>query len=326
MVEVRKVWFQQDQVRKQFAKEMDAAKAKSREHAVDTKQLPGVQSQVSYPPGALQSPESVYEITYAHYLSALLAERSGLMDDVRIGLEAAAKIRPDLGFIREDLARLKLPPSDDGSVALLFDCGWAPHKRELKVVFPTYHSLGAIAIPIYERTANPASHARLVLGDRKAQTAILTDVDAIVFKYHHAKLPLIVLKQAIRLAVKVAAGEATAQGVKAAVKGGKKGRQNGEAEAAGWLAGLAVGVYNIASEQADLRAWLSLPQTFQATRVFLRPGDYPARVELLGSAGGVLSAADLGTVHVEAGKLSVLFARSVGTNLYATSERARRGP
>jgi hypothetical protein len=336
MVEIRKVWFQQEQARREFQKDMDAAKSKSEENSVDTAQLPGVQSQVTYPPGSLQSPESIYEITYAHYMSALLAERSGLMDDARIGMEAAAKIRPDVGFIRQDLARVKqlslggapdpgvkLPPPDSGSVALLFDCGWAPHKKEFKVVFPTYHSLGAIAIPIYERTENPASRARLVLGDRTFQTVVLTDVDAIVFKYHKKKLPLIILRQAIRLAVKVAAGEATAQGVKAAVNSGNK-KNNGEAEVAGWLAGLAVGVYNIASEQADLRAWLTLPQSFQATRAFVPPGDYPARVELLGSGGGVLNVVDLGTVHVEKGKLSILVARSVGTNLYAAREGSHR--
>jgi hypothetical protein len=342
MVEVRKTWFQQEQARRLHEKALGAADAEARAKGVDKSELPGIAGQVSYPPGALQSPESVYEITYAHYLSALISERLGNYQDAFISIKAAAKIRPDVGSVRIDLARLarlaeqdppegaavsQLPPKNAGSVALLFDCGWAPHKREFKVVFPTYHSLGAIAIPIYERTENPAARARLVLGNRTFETAIFSDVNAIAFKNYRDKLPLLILKQAIRCAVKVAAGEATAYGVKEGLKSGKgKGREGAAlAELAGWGAGELVGVYNAVSEQADLRAWLTLPESFQGARAFLPAGEYPARVELLGKGGGVLATADLGVVRVKPGRLAFVYARSVGSSLFVAAEHDGRG-
>lgn len=339
MVEVRKTWFQQDQARQLHQKDLDRANEQAREKKVNKSELTGIAGQIEYPADALRSPESIYELTYAHYLSALLCERVGNEQDALVSMKSAAKIRPDVPFIRTDLAHYaklagqeaegagQAPGRNLGSVALLFDCGWAPHKKELKVVFPTYRTLGAIAIPIYERSENPAGRARLVIGDRAVETSVLTDVDAVAFKYHKNKLPLIILKQAIRLAVKVAAGEATAYGVKEGMKSGKgKGRQGAaEAELAGWAAGLAVGVYNVVSEQADLRAWLTLPESFQAARVYLPPGDYPARLELLGKGGGgVLASADIGTVKVKKGRLGFVLARSVGASLFIARARDTR--
>lgn len=322
MVEVRRIWKQQDIAKQLHQKELADSQQQAADHHVDTRQLPGVERQVVYPPGALASPESIYEVTYAHWLAALVSEATGHLDDARISLESVAKVRPDLAFVQRDLARLSGGDErcDDGSVALLFDCGWAPHKAELKVVFPTYHSIGAVAIPIYERSPNPVARARLRIGDRTFETAVLSDVESIAFKHHKDRLPVIVTRQAIRAAVKIAAGEATAYGVKEGLKSGKgKGRRGAaQAEIAGWAAGLAVGVYNWVSEQADLRAWLSLPQTFQGTRAFLPPGEHPATLELIGFSGEVVSAVDIGPVKVTRGKISFIVARSVGTTVYVT--------
>jgi hypothetical protein len=228
-------------------------------------------------------------------------------------MESVARVRPDVSFVPA--------PEGTGSVVLLFDCGWAPHKREFKLMFPTYHSLGAIAIPVYERTANPAARARLVIGSRSFVTEILTDVDAVAFKYHKNRLPLLLVKHAIRLALKVAEGEAAAYGVKEALKPkqgtGRQGRQDTTlADAAGWLTGLAVGAVNAALEQADLRAWLSLPQSFQAVRANVPPGEHRARVELLAANGRVLASADAGVVRVARGRVSFVVGRSLGSSLF----------
>jgi len=75
-------------------------------------------------------------------------------------------------------------------------------------------------------------------------------VEAIAWKHHKDRLPVIVTRQAIRAAVKIAAGEATAYGVKEGLKS-----REGEGPPAAprrprspvWAAGLAVGIYNWAS-------------------------------------------------------------------------------
>jgi hypothetical protein len=325
MVEARRIWNQQDIVKQLHAKELQESQAEADRRNVDTSRV-GIEGKVVYPEGALRSPESIYEITYAHWLSGIISEKNGHYDDAYIAMKAAAKIRPELKFIERDMMRLAilrgdrpgygeiqraypdvaLPGKDDGSVALLFDCGWAPHKRELKIFLPSFNTFGAIAIPLYEETPNPAAYARLVLGDRGFNTQVLSNLEAIAFKYHHDKLSLMILKQILRTAIKMAAGEGAAAAV----------RQGGKSDLGGLAAGLTVGIYNYVSEQADLRAWLDLPQTFQAIRAWVPPGTYDARVELCDGGGGVLNTISLGAITVRPRSFQFAQARSLGTALY----------
>ena len=327
MVEARRIWIQQDVTKQLHEKELAESNEEADKHKIDRSKLGEVEGKVEYPPGALKSPESIYEITYAHWLSGIISEKNGKIDDAYISVKAASKIRPDVPFIAADQLRLALiqgdqenasllrkkwpslalPGPQDGSIALLFDCGWAPHKRELKIVLPSFNTFGAIAIPLYDRTPNPAVYARLRLNDQVYSTAVLSDVDAIAFKYHHKRLPLMVLKQILRTTIKMAAGEGAAAGV----------RQGGKSAIGGLAAGLAVGVYNYASEQADLRAWLTLPQTFQAVRVWVPAGTYEGSVELCDAGGNVINAAKLGTITVRPRSLQFAQARSVDRSLFA---------
>jgi hypothetical protein len=327
MVEARKIWIQQDMVKQLNEKELAESNEEADKHKIDRSKLGEVEGKVEYPAGALKSPESVYEITYAHWLSGIIAEKNGKIDDAYISMKSAAKIRPDVPFLAADLLRLAMvqgdedtvgrlrkrwpsltmPGPQDGSVALLFDCGWAPHKRELKIALPSFNTFGAIAIPLYDRTPNPAAFARLRLNNLAFNTAVLSDVDAIAFKYHHKRLPLMVLKQILRTTIKMAAGEGAAAAV----------RQGGKSAIGGLAAGLAVGVYNYASEQADLRAWLTLPQTFQAVRVWVPAGTYEGTVELCDAGGNVINSAKLGTVTVRPRSLQFAQARSVDRSLFA---------
>lgn len=264
----------------------------------------------------------------------------GELNDAYISMKSVAKIRGDLPFVQRDLVRLATacgmdtdledykkqfkvapPAKGDGSVALLFDCGWAPHKEELKFAVPGYKTFAAVAVPIYKRTPDPGHHARLVLNDKVFDTHVMSDLEAIVFKYHHDKLPTIIIRQIIRTVLKAAAGSAAAAGTQHAV-GGQGGAL------AGWGVGLVAGVYNYESEQADLRAWLTLPRNFQAVRAWVPAGDYDARVELVGGGGSVLSSVPLGKLTVKSGSLRFACARSLGASLFGKllAEREDRAP
>ncbi|HZU96526.1 MAG TPA: hypothetical protein VFF73_07540 [Planctomycetota bacterium] len=329
MVEVRKIWTQQDLVKQLRDKEIKESNDEAANHHINAGNLGDYESQVTYPPGALKSPESVYEVTYAHWLSAIVSEKKGLLDDTWISLQKAAKIRPDVKFVARDLLRIAtlrgrsedvdevkktygdsvtLPGEDEGSVVLLFDCGWAPHKRELKIFLPSFSTFGAIAIPLYDRKPNPVAYARLWLNDRNYPTEVLSDVDAIAFKYHHGKLGTTILKQILRTTIKIAASEAAAAATRRATGSGL----------AGLGVGLVGGIYNDVSEQADLRAWLTLPQNFQAVRAWAPAGTYDAKVELVGFGGGTIGWVPLGQVTVKPKSIQFAQARSLGTRCYAS--------
>jgi hypothetical protein len=341
MVEARKIWYQQKVCRQLHEKQLAETDKKAREEKVDTKNLGDIDSKVQYPAEALKSPESIYEITVAHYISALIAERMGEWNDAYIAMKDTAKIRPDLPFVQRDLVRfasalymsddvdeykkkypnVRPPAKNEGSVALLFDCGWAPHKEELKFPVPGYKTFAAVAVPLYKRTPDPGHHARLVLNDKVFDTHVMSDLEAIVFKYHRDKLPMIIIRQIIRTTLKAAAGSGAALGTEKAV--GKKW-----GGLAGAAVGLGAGIYNYESEQADLRAWLTLPRNFQATRAWVPEGDYDAKVELVGVGGSVLNTLALGKLHVKAGSLRFACARSLGNAIYGTllQEREDRAP
>jgi hypothetical protein len=72
-----------------------------------------------------------------------------------------------------------------------------------------------------------------------------------------------------------------------------------------WLAG---NVYSAVSEQADLRAWQTLPDKILIGRALVPPGKHQIEVNFTAGGGGVVSTRDLGQIDLAAGqtKLFVL--------------------
>jgi hypothetical protein len=65
---------------------------------------------------------------------------------------------------------------------------------------------------------------------------------------------------------------------------------------------LATNVYNVVSEQADLRAWQTLPDEILIGRVLLPPGKHKIAVQYLTGGGAVVATRDLGEVEVQPGR------------------------
>jgi hypothetical protein len=64
---------------------------------------------------------------------------------------------------------------------------------------------------------------------------------------------------------------------------------------------LATTAYNVASEQADLRAWQTLPSNILIGRVSLTPGKHKISVQYLTAGGAVVATKDLGEIEVPPG-------------------------
>lgn len=71
-------------------------------------------------------------------------------------------------------------------------------------------------------------------------------------------------------------------------------------------AGILVSLIGAATEQADLRAWLTLPARIHVARITLPQGERTVSAELGGRTVWT------GPVEVEAGRISFVFARSAG--------------
>jgi hypothetical protein len=70
---------------------------------------------------------------------------------------------------------------------------------------------------------------------------------------------------------------------------------------AGLLAFVLGNVYAVATEQADLRAWQTLPDKILIGSTFVAPGVHRVVVEYLTSGGGVVSTRDLGEMELAPG-------------------------
>ena len=75
--------------------------------------------------------------------------------------------------------------------------------------------------------------------------------------------------------------------------------------------GIFSNLYNIYTEQADLRSWQALPARLSVARVEVPAGAYDLRVEDLDQGGAVVSVEDRGPSVLEAGKTYFLVRRSL---------------
>jgi len=79
-----------------------------------------------------------------------------------------------------------------------------------------------------------------------------------------------------------------------------------------WLGRIAGDVFTFLSEHADLRSWQTLPDTWQAARLFVEPGRHEIALDAIGGENLVL-----GTFELEPGETLVVLARTLGSRLYA---------
>lgn len=87
-----------------------------------------------------------------------------------------------------------------------------------------------------------------------------------------------------------------------ATKAAEKVAEDKGGAAAGLLTRIAGNVAAAASEQADLRAWQTLPDQVLIGRVFVEPGEHEIAVEFHGGGGVALSRKALGKVSLKAGQ------------------------
>lgn len=331
--EVLRTYDIQDRARKIYEAELQATEqeATSRRGELDVQAIEA-EMRTAYDYGeAPSTPEDVYDPRYVRYLAAwlrdALADRRADYNAALVDMKRVAERFGEVPFVQRDLARLTAAsgdargakqlleqagleplPADAGSVALFFECGEAPYKEELKVIFPTYRGAAAFAMPLYKRSPSRVAGARLIVGGQEADTVTLSSVTEMAFQYHRDRLPLMIAKQIIRIAAKVGIQEAGHSVI---------ANQSGEySELIAWAWTISASIWNVISEQADLRCWRTLPDRLCATRLYLPPGTYPAEVVLLDADGRPLSKYELGPLVVAPGRHRMINARAIGTSLY----------
>ena len=159
---------------------------------------------------------------------------------------------------------------EEGELVVLLHGGLAPLKYEKSITMtnPNTGRLLRVALPAYRARPRMLAHARVTIEEHSVLTEPVEDLSAIAIKTLDAKMPAIMARTLARMVTKDVLARET----------GNHGSTQG-------LLGLAVNVANTLTERADTRSWFTLPGQIQLARLALTPGEYVAKIELLGTEG-----------------------------------------
>jgi len=275
----------------------------------------------------LESEEKLYKKSYkagglGHMLSAIAYELDRKYDDAYIDYErmldkgvgealaGRALVRLSNALKRSEAAEGFVArfgpdderPKDAANVVIVAGVGIGPFKREITLPIPTPDGLLQWSVPEFVRRPQPISHLEfeVVGGDRTVSTVVVEDAAAVAIENLSDRIVWLSAKSAVRALLKY---QLTKQLEK-------------DHGPLGALAGI---VFTLVTEHADLRAWQTLPDTWQAARVFLAPGEHQLRLRTDGGAS-----VDLGRFELVAGETMFVFARTIETRLFAYPVGGRR--
>lgn len=261
--------------------------------------------------------EDRYESSYgmnrfARFVAALAQEMDGAFDEAALDLaRLAGEVpgNPAVAYGLERARRLQGPGSDDewarAQLVVIFEQGQMPPKEAAELVYPTTRTFGRVAVPHFGPPRPEADALEIAVdGVPAGRTAVVENVYAVARRNLEDRIVWIAGRSIARSAAKTIAIHEIAKEVE---------KDHGE----GWgiVAGLLGGLAASWTEQADLRSWLSLPESIQVLRVPLPPGRHTLRLRL---AGGLETPfLDLGARSFEPGRPVLVAARSLGGSLWA---------
>ena len=267
----------------------------------------------------LESEEKLYQKEYkagglGHFLSAVCYELAGQDDDAWIDYERMRAKGVGTELAERALARLskkthrdvdvpqevaeKVESEDtEGSanVVIVAGIGIGPYKQPIIIPIPTPSGLLQWSVPSYTSRPQPVSGLELSVpgGDRTVQTVVVEDIDAVARENLQDRIAWLVAKSTVRAFLK---RELTR---KLEDEMGIWGRLLGDA-------------FTFVTERADLRCWQTLPESWQAARVFLPPGAHELHLKAIGG-----EERSLGRFELASGETMFVIARTIGPKLYA---------
>ena len=185
---------------------------------------------------------------YVYFVSAILWEAQRDWNAALVDYKKAAALAPNNRYIRAGIQR-----ADAGLVSakahlfIVYEQGFVANKQSFNLSLPSfeYDTYFSVSVPYYRarRTINRPSLQIQVDAQPAVNASMLSDISKLAIKSLEEDMPGIVLRQFLRAKSKFEMQQ-------------KIQKQN---ELGGFLAS----IYNIVSEQADLRSWLTLPDNVQ---------------------------------------------------------------
>ena len=332
LIEIRRAQFQQDQAYKKYLEEIEADKKQevpesSQVFVLDFKRK--FEERAKQDLQSLKNDSNVFQLANTFYLSSIIYEMNGQLDEAAIDLRKILKYNPGFQYAAVDLMKQAQKkgnrsdisiaqnlgggnasiPEDAGSIVIFFQCDQAPLKVEHSIVVPTGGAgFQKIAWPFYEAAPFQTSHLELEMNGTSYQTQELSDVNSIAIRYFIEYSRSQLTRTALRISLKIAQQKVAQHAVTQSSGSGL-----------GALTGFTASAINSFTEQADLRCWLTLPRSFQALRAYLPPGVHSGIIKVKSANGGVAHQVNLNQVKIKSNRTLVFIARSLGNNIYLDS-------
>ncbi|GHU11121.1 hypothetical protein AGMMS50225_15960 [Betaproteobacteria bacterium] len=220
-----------------------------------------------YPLDELDGPEvralkNGFQNAFAHYLSGYFFELTGEYSLAAPGYRNALALQPKSKLIQAKVNRVgqQKPGRNEADVLFVVESGFAPEWKSITVAAPVPINRKLVAtpisFPIVYSSAEVAVPRMLTAGKKTLPVETLVDVDAMARRLLKDQLPGIITRTVVRAVIK-----STVQ-----YQARKRGGVIGEVVA---------GIATIATEQADERAWRTLPAKLSVARAILPRGEVP---------------------------------------------------
>jgi hypothetical protein len=282
-VEARRANAEQEEALKRHMQEIERARESAQQNRVSDNIPDAVTNAYLNMENVSSKLNNSFQNAYSFYLSGIIYEMLGQFNDAYIDYKKAIEIFPDNTYLQRDVIRLakKLNMRDEfeqfktlysevaetliknnktnSELILFFEDDFVAQKQQIKIPIPISLravTLTAVAFPIY--SSKSYSVSPIVLSEKESVLGVtepICDVNILAIKALKEKVPAIVIRCLIRTSAKAAVAKIAEE------KGGP-------------FAALFVSAYNLLSENADLRSWMTLPATIQIMRVNLSAGEH----------------------------------------------------
>ena len=329
-VEFRRANREQEETLKLFRQEIEDARQAASEQRTGNSQSV-VEQRYAQMDEVAGKVKNSFQNAYSFYLSGFVYELNQLPNDAYIDYKRALEIYPSNSYLQQDVIRLAadLEMHDDldalknrfrpdpaahfnnngrngGELLVVYEDGFVPQKQEIKIPLPIPAvGLVVIAFPIYDAEWSPQIPLTVTENNQRVGvTEAICDFRALAVKALKEKAPIIATRQAIR---------AITKGVqsRAAWNSGNSSRRNQGGNPLGLFL---AAIWNIVSENADLRSWLTLPANAQILRTSLPPGPHRLLLEREGMSDRIYA-----DVEISPNSKTVLHVVRAGDRFYTTS-------
>jgi len=315
-VEVRAANYAHRKAKEDHAKEINKAQNDIDEVKSDT-DVSNFQGSYADMISAVGNIKSSFLNAYTFYYSGIVYELAGGFNDAYIDYKQALEIAPDNVYIAQDVLRLakRLGMREDykkfknrygniqeetvvkgsGTLIVLFEDGFVKQKESIDIPIPYFGAsvIVPVTCPIYSATRRNSQILSMKVSGQVMNSMPICSMTDLAIKSLQEDLPVILSRVVIRAFTKATLSKQASDSL-------------------GAFGSLAASIYNIVTESADRRSWLSLPDNVQLIKTKLASGEH----ELKFSVGTQF---ENHSVNIASGKITVVRVVNTDGKLYIST-------